>query len=125
MKQEQSTLPRIPLTAVAAMLSLPAHAALLTLACEGTIKTEVQSGAQIEYPLSQGIVIDWDNRSVKGLSGGVGQIYEMDTQVIRFRSSDGNAYHLSGSIDRITGRLFATTGAQIWDMKCRPAQRMF
>jgi hypothetical protein len=83
MKQEQSTLPRIPLTAVAAMLSLPAHAALLTLACEGTIKTEVQSGAQIEYPLSQGIVIDWDNRSVKGLSGGVGQIYEMDTQVIR------------------------------------------
>jgi hypothetical protein len=52
-------------------LSLPAQAAPLTLACEGTITTG-QNNEHIEQ-LSQGIVVDLDNRTVKGLSAGAAQ----------------------------------------------------
>jgi hypothetical protein len=136
----------IALTAMVAGLST-AQAAdeKLTLACQGT----VTGGAQTDKPepVSMGIIVNFTARTVQGF-GHPGFAGLMDFPVkitgwnevtVAFGGSDSKSRienSISGSIDRVTGDVEATSMATdvktghvvsstAYVLKCRPAQRMF
>jgi hypothetical protein len=117
----------------------------LTLACQGTA-TVTTMDAKPE-PISMGIIVNFTNRTVHGFGypgfGGLMdfpvKITGMDEVTVVFGGSDSKSAiekSISGSIDRVTGDVEATSSAHdaktgktltstSYALKCRPAQRMF
>jgi hypothetical protein len=133
----------IALTAVVACLSMIAQAAdeTLTLACKGTATDATQTDAKPE-PHSMGIIVNFTARSVAGFTyPGFDdfpvKISAVNDVTIAFDGSNSNgSWTISGSIDRVTGDVDATSivmnlktrdvvSATGYALKCRPTQRMF
>jgi hypothetical protein len=137
--------------ALAVMGLSPAQAAdnVLTLACQGTITETVDSAKSSDdkpEPVSTGIVLNFANRTVQGFFDPGGGLFGLDEYypvtitswddaIVSFKgSSSGKTSSIDGTIDRVTGalsalRLLSSTNKLIsalkYELKCRPAQRMF
>jgi hypothetical protein len=114
----------------------------LTLACQGTVTVhEYPRTATVEdakpEPFSMGMTVNLTARTVQGF----GQEYpykitDINAGTIIFRHAEKQVAIL-GHIDRVTGDLVATitdyldvqkreiSRESLYEMKCRPAQRMF
>src|SRR5215813_1241149 len=107
-----------------------AQQSTLTLVCQGTRSS---AGEEKADPISTGVVVDFNTRTVQGL--GVGhpvKIVNADDLLIDFYGDDGEKL-IAGTIYRLTGKLEAWNhvilGASIrtttYMLKCIPAQRKF
>jgi hypothetical protein len=111
----------------------------LALACEGTVKEDIKLNP---IPVSMGIIINFSDRTIKGFGvPGIDTVEITSVTETSFRFGtpirSDPAWTATGSIDRVTGNLEATTAK--WDasnthnilavsryaLKCRPTQRMF
>jgi hypothetical protein len=124
-----------------AAVSMTAQAAetTLTLACKGTETSELGSARKSSEVINIGIVVDLQKKTVTGLSDFPPLTIDSLTEtMISFSGIQGSwdnksiVWNMSGTLDRITGSLVA--GSNRWedpkvmlsyDLKCRPAQRMF
>ena len=116
-----------------------AEPATLTLACKGTA-TSGAEGAKPE-PISMGIIVNFTNNTVQsqgcGFPIGIVEVNEVTIIFSDFAPSSAgtaNGQGAYGAIDRVTGDVNATyfikklgkvVESKIYDLKCRPAQRMF
>jgi hypothetical protein len=145
----------LPITA-AVILAVPAEAqqATLALACEGTRSSgfdKKEDNVSCLFcgtdPISMGVVIDFNTRTVQGFGRGYSvEIRSADDALIDFAGDDGGRPPLareviSGTIDRVSGKLEADASTRMWDEKasiyrtdtfrttykleCKPAQRLF
>jgi hypothetical protein len=118
----------------------------LTLACEGTVTVRITDVPDESEPISMGIVLNFTNGTVGGLPH-IGtdpiKITHVDDLLIvlyhhyAFTVPNGwkGDWSLSGTIDRVTGNLTATsvqlnldtktTKSESYSLKCKPTQRMF
>jgi hypothetical protein len=132
------------LLALASLTISSAQAAeptILTLACEGTTSDATQPDANPE-PTSLGVVVNLAKRTVAGFTyprfdNFPVKISAANETTIAFRGSNKNgSWTISGSIDRVTGELVATSlktnlktrivvTATSYTLKCRPTQRIF
>jgi len=115
----------------------------LTLACQGTVANPTSSSDK-PVPIEMGIIVNFATRTVQGFSiPGIAdfpvKITAMNDVSITFFGSDPEPlppiikWTISGSIDRVTGDVGAvSTGSTekiatstTYELKCRPAQRMF
>jgi hypothetical protein len=130
----------IALNAIMAALSATVQAAdeTLTLACQGTVTETMMEKEQKPEPISMGIVVNFSDRTVKGLGRDTAEIDNVTERSVDFsvgfmtpRSDPGWTV---GSIDRVTGdleatiRMFSSARRMVvrhYLLKCRPAQRMF
>jgi hypothetical protein len=129
----------IALTAMVAGSSVTAQAAdtTLMLACEGTKTFRMEGGnlpLERTAPISLGIIVNLTARTLTGLQElDTTPVTSINESTISFsyshRYSDGALVTVSGTIDRLTGAMAATTtnGYAIWSysLKCTPTQRMF
>jgi hypothetical protein len=115
--------------------ALAAEPTVITLSCDGTVRTEV--GKDIKGPREAinkvGVVVNLAERTVS-FTGFVAQIDHADTAVIEFSGNDpktkkGFNSNTSGYIDRVTGAMNATTFEETtrmnYDLLCKPASRVF
>jgi hypothetical protein len=123
---------------VVAGLSIAAQAAepqTLTLACTGTA-TETAWPDQKPVPISMGLIVNFTTRTVQGFADYPVKITGLDDVTVAFRGSQtrSSTSSVSGSIDRVTGDVEATSmlmnGTTIltltsYALRCRPAQRIF
>jgi len=113
---------------------------VLTLACQGTIEVDAKP-----EPVSMSVVVNFTTRTVEGFTDPlVGALPAHLSAVTEGTIIFGNAsdpggaadYSIYGSIDRITGDVWAESwvlkpkipgriGWMRYTLKCRPAQRMF
>ena len=126
----------IGLNVMVAAVSMTAQAAneTLTLACKGTATSETEDAKP--EPISMGIIVNFTAGTVTGFTypGAdlLVKITRFDEMHVLFSGSKGNRT-IIGSIDRVTGDVAATstitystaTSSTSYDLKCRPAQRMF
>jgi len=108
------------------------------LSCQGTVKEDIKPQP---VSMSMGIIVDFSDRTVKGfgVSGldtvAITSVTETDVGFSTPIESNPS-WTATGSIDRMTGALEATT--RMWDvsthsilvvsrysLKCKPTQRMF
>jgi hypothetical protein len=111
----------------------------LTLACQGTETSQWGSGPKSSERVNIGIVVDLQKKTVTGLSDSYPLTIETVTDtMISFSGSEGTwdkkdlAWSMYGTLDRITGSLVASSSRYeapknelSYDLKCKPAQRMF
>ncbi len=111
----------------------------LTLACQGTETSQWGSGPKSSERVNIGIIVDLQKRTVTGLSDSYSLTIETVTDtMISFSGQEGSwdkkglAWSMYGTLDRITGSLVASSSRYeapknelSYDLKCRPAQRMF
>src|SRR5262249_5353609 len=111
----------------------------LTLACEGTETTQWGSGPKSFEKVNIGIIVDLQKKTVTGLEPTSPlTIDDLTETTISFSGMQGSwdnkglAWNMSGILDRITGSLVASSSRYeapkntlSFDLKCRPAQRMF
>jgi hypothetical protein len=114
----------IALIAIVACLSMTAQAAetTLTLACQGTKTSRVGAATSSEV-INIGIIVDFQKKTVVGLSDNALTIVGSTETTISFVGGT-----MKGTLDRVTGTLDATlirSDLRSWNLKCRPAQRMF
>src|SRR5262249_19112883 len=108
----------------------------LTLACQGTMTDTANKGSKPE-PTSMGIIVNFTTRTVSGFTfpgAAVPVTITTFDQVHILFGGYRPSWTISGSIDRITGDTGATsimsangvtTFSSYYELKCRPAQRMF
>src|SRR5439155_265466 len=103
----------------------------LMLACKGTRTFSMHGGTtktEMTEPISMGIIVNLTARTVTGLEERPLTIQSVNEVTIAFFWSK-NDVTVSGTIDRLTGDMAATTAtaAAIWrySLKCTPTQRMF
>jgi ethanolamine utilization microcompartment shell protein EutS len=105
-----------------------AQTAVLNLACDGS----VAMGAARPEPMNNlGVVVDLAQRTVT-FSGLVARITEANSAMIAFRNDSGDGAIVSGTLDRVTGALVATSAGSVdkptvadWNLRCRLATRGF
>jgi hypothetical protein len=105
----------------------------LTLACQGTLISQGGGGPNSSERINIGIIVDLQKRTVIGLEPTVPLTIDQITETeISFLGSAGSAWSMSGTLDRITGSLVASSSRHetpkntlSFDLKCRPTQRMF
>ena len=134
----------IALIALVTCSSRTAQAAdtTLTLACQGTTIITALQDAKPE-PVSMGIIVNFTKSTVHGfgypgLSDHPVKITAFNEVTVAFGGSEANlgvTSSISGSIDRVTGDVEATSMmtntkkevlfSMSYALKCRPAQRMF
>jgi hypothetical protein len=125
----------IALTAMVAAPSMTAQAAdaVLTLSCDGTV-TRLTDDDKTERIANWGLLVNLPEHTVSGFSH-VARINMIGEVYVDFSGQSGN-WSIHGSIDRITGRVSATTrsedsktGRSIdqrqWNLICKPAKRLF
>jgi len=126
------------LVIVVAGLSWSAQAETLALRCEGTVKEEMKPKP---VSVSMDIIINFSDRTVKGFGvSGIDtvEITSVTETSIGFSTPvrSDPTWTATGSIDRVTGNLEATTAmwnpskhsilaVSRYSLKCRPTQRMF
>lgn len=130
----------IALTAMVAGPSITAQAAdtTLTLACQGTETSQWGSGPKSSEKVNIGIIVDLQKKTVTGLSDNPLTIETVTDTMISFSGQEGSwdkkglAWNMYGTLDRITGSLGASSSRYeapknelSYDLKCKPAQRMF
>jgi hypothetical protein len=114
----------------------------LTLACQGTVTTRDTSPLAAEgdpkpEPYSMGVTVNLTADTVQGFGMEYPvKITHINAGTIIFSHSE-KQWDLQGQIDRVTGDMQAmitnwldvqrrnTSNEQFYNMKCRPAQRMF
>jgi hypothetical protein len=120
-----------------------AEPAMLTLACKGRMANPTTPDDK-PVPIEMGLIINFTTRTVQGFNiPGVAdfpvKITAMNDVTIGFFGADPEPlppiikWTISGSIDRVTGDVGATSTASTdkvatattYELKCRPAQRMF
>jgi hypothetical protein len=138
----ESGLKRAPMLLALAGLSIStAQAAdeVLTLVCQGITLTRIGATDQpTREPISTGIIANLTARTVEGLpvEDLPVKIRTADRATIRFEGSDpavGFTRRVTGTIDRVTGEMFATFTMQgagepavvSFSLKCKPTQKMF
>ena len=105
---------------------LPAKAEVLTLSCDGTMKTEQEQPHAIT---KMGLIVNFDARIVTGFTEITARIDEVNANSISFGGTtthpSGAEWSVHGTIDRITGSLGAavtwfnpTTNKLLMRMKC-------
>jgi hypothetical protein len=119
--------------ALAVMLGLStAQAAdpVLTLACKGKETSGVGAGKSSEV-INIGIVVDLQKKTVVGLEPTTPLTIDGLTETtISFVAQEAD-WHMSGTLDRVTGSLVAFSIRRnpdftvSLDLQCRPTQRMF
>ena len=123
---------------VAGLSSAQAADTTLTLACKGTETSGVGARKSSEV-VNIGIIVDLQKKTVTGLSDDLPLTIESLTEtMISFHGMRGSwdnkriVWSMSGTLDRITGSLVAASSRYeapnvelSYDLKCRPAQRMF
>jgi|SRR6516162_8654705 len=119
--------------ALAVMLGLStAHAAdeTLTLACKGKETSGVAARKSSEV-INIGIVVDFQKKTVVGLEPTTPLTIDGLTETtISFVGQEAD-WHMSGTLDRVTGSLVATSIRRnpdfmvSLDLQCKPTQRMF
>jgi hypothetical protein len=107
----------------------------LTLACQGTVTTKVFGGRFVDYepePVSMGLIVNFTARTVRGLYlfDDLLPITELNEGTVVFEGfSKFLGMDITGFMGRVTGNvgMLATTKENAYDyeLKCRPAQRMF
>jgi hypothetical protein len=123
--------------AVITSLSMTVQAAdtTLTLACKGTETREAGSARKSSEVINIGIVVDFQKKTVIGLSDSLLTILGITETTISFFGVEAD-WFMHGTLDRVTGSLVAastksdpTTEKEmfslLYDLQCRPAQRMF
>jgi hypothetical protein len=87
---------------------LPAKAEVLTLSCNGTMKTEEEQPHAIT---KMGLMVNFDARIVTGFTGITARIDEVNANSVSFGGTathpSGAEWSVHGTIDRITGSLGA------------------
>ena len=111
----------------------------LTLTCSGTA-TNVLGSSVPETVKDMGIVVNLTAKTVSGfIPVAAASVYQIDEVTINFHGydKDPSTYpwnFVSGTMDRITGRLVATTIEQLskdkhnnftWELTCVPKKRLF
>ena len=94
----------------------------LTLACKGTETSKGGARTSSEV-INIGIIVDFQKKTVVGLSDNALTIVGSTETTISFVGGT-----MKGTLDRVTGTLDATlirSDLRSWNLKCRPAQRMF
>lgn len=102
----------------------------VTLACKG--KQSSGDGARMSSEvINIGIIVDLQNKTIVGLEPTVPLTIVGFTETeISFHGSETN-WQMSGTLDRVTGSLVATSVRSnpnvklSFDLQCRPTQRMF
>ncbi len=122
-------------------LLLPGHgvqaaeAAILTLSCSGTTTSLIGVDNKPEPVANMGLEVNLTERTVTGFVVPA-RIGKIDTTSVEFTGKNGN-WSVSGSMDRITGSVWAITLAlhptkpekvitnDSWDLLCKPVRRLF
>jgi hypothetical protein len=124
----------IALTAMVAGPSMTAQPAdaMLTLARQGTGTSGTEDSKP--EPISMGIIVNFTARTVTGFTY-PGADFPMtitmfdDVHILFSGSNKSGNWTILGSIDRVTGDVAATSTrsrlSTSYELKCRPAQRMF
>jgi hypothetical protein len=124
--------------------------ATLTLACKGTTEYSYPDGKgsfthEKPLPVEMGIIVNFTKRTVQGFSDPSFidipvRITAANDVTVTFEGSDESLpptlQSISGSIDRVTGTVYATIklsntekheiqSMTNYELRCRPAQRMF
>lgn len=115
---------------------------LLVFACDGQITSTMITNAKPETANNIGVVVDPNNRTVS-FNGYTVPIDRVDATTVSFAGDTFSVYRgfkspmsVSGTIDRITGAMQATTmllgitdkkviSSENWDLLCKPRNRMF
>jgi hypothetical protein len=132
------------------LLAVQAAEQEVVLACKGTSTTKTPQGATISNdPISQGIIINFGDKTVRGVADYRVEITTSDDMAISFSGREQTPYtfeRTDGAIDRVTGEAYMTS--MHWDkkkpgdttitrealtlvrttdysLKCKPTQRMF
>ena len=102
----------------------------LTLACQGT-QTSGEGARKSSEVINIGIVVDFQKKTVVGLEPAVPLTIDGLTETtISFVGQEAD-WHMSGTLDRVTGSLVATSIRRnpdfmvSLDLQCKPTQRMF
>jgi hypothetical protein len=104
---------RMPLVALALICWpwLPATAAVLTLSCDGTLKSEEEQ-AKPQAIRKMGLIVNFDAGVVTGFTGISARIDEDQGNSVSFKGTtthpSGTEWSVHGTLDRITGWLGAT-----------------
>jgi hypothetical protein len=110
-----------------------AEPTVITLSCDGTVRTDVgKDKGQREAISKVGVVVNLAERTVS-FTGYVGQIDNADAAVIEFSGNKNKTQGVNsdtgGFIDRVTGAMNATTSVgwlrMEYDLLCKPASRVF
>jgi hypothetical protein len=125
----------IALNAMVAAVSMTAQAAdaVLTLSCGGTV-TRLTDNDKTERIANWGLLVNLPEHTVSGFAH-VARIDMISEVLVDFSGTSGN-WSVYGSIDRITGRVSATTASRdsktgaliderIWDLLCKPTKPLF
>ena len=113
--------------------------ATLTLVCKGIETSQWGSGPKSSEKVNIGIIVDLPEKTVTGLEPTSPlTIDDLTETTISFSGMQGSwdnkgpAWNMSGILDRITGSLVASSSRYkdqkntvSFDLKCKPAQRMF
>jgi hypothetical protein len=82
----------------------------LTLACQGTLISQWGGGPKSSERINMGIIVDLQKRTVIGLEPTVPLTIDQITETeISFLGSAGSAWSMSGTLDKITGSLVASS----------------
>ena len=99
-----------PLVALVVLVALSGQAAptgTLTLACTGT-ETNQGGEASSSEQISRSIIVNFDKKSVMGLSESRLDISSVDETTISFSGAQAG-WVMSGGMDRVTGWLYAVS----------------
>jgi hypothetical protein len=122
----------------------------VVLVCNGTLTTRSPQGETIGHErTSQGVIVNFGDRTIRGLAGYLVEITESDDTVIGFSGREQTSYtfqRTDGTMDRVTGDLhmsekqwekkkpggttltkeaLALIRTTYYELKCKPTQRMF
>src|SRR5262249_1180096 len=99
----------------------------MMLVCEGTVTVISKADAK-PTPASVSLAVNLTNRTAHGFIEPAKMTAVDDTSII-FSNSDEQGLpqkSVTGSLDRVTGNLWALVyESWVYELKCRPAQRMF
>jgi hypothetical protein len=98
--------------------------AVITLSCDGTVKTNVGNNEGERKAINKvGVVVDLAEQTVS-FAGYVAHIENVDTSIVFFGVGED---HATGDIDRASGVMSATTVegnlATSYELFCKPATR--
>jgi hypothetical protein len=119
----------LPLMLVA-LATAQAADATLTLACKGTETSKVGARTSSEV-INIGIVVDFQKKTVVGLEPTVPLTIDFLAETTISFSGAETDWQMNGTLDRVTGSLVATSVRSnpnvmlLFDLQCRPTQRMF
>jgi hypothetical protein len=104
----------------------------LTLACTGTKTSQGGAAGTSSEQINRSIMVDFEKKSVMGLSDSRVAISNVDETTITLSGAD-TGWVMNGGIDRVTGSLYAvfnqvdpntrqTILSISYDLQCQPAQ---